>query len=170
MLPNTASIPAAQNLAGCHTEAVLQGGKAVLQSHVAALETRLGEKLHLRHTDWFLIFLTNDATETAPATYLKLGCGLKITLKGKKSSFKLTGCHQNFEIKVYSCILTKNSIFSKCLSIHFSPSWFISNNSSTICTCLSSFLLLRFCVYRLLHSCIPPSWAGDNTISLLTCP
>lgn len=87
VLPKPESIPAAQNLAGCHTEAVLQGGHAVLQNHVAALETRLGEKLHLGRTDEFLIFLTDDASETASATYLKLGCGLKITLEGEKSFF-----------------------------------------------------------------------------------
>ena len=86
MIPNTLNVPAAQDLAGGHTEAVLQGCHAVLQNHVGALEKRFGEKLHLRHTDEFLIFLTNCATESASATYLKLGCGLKITLKGKKSS------------------------------------------------------------------------------------
>lgn len=90
VLSNTKSIPAAQNLAGRHTEAILQGCHAVLQNHVGALENRLREKLHLRHKDEFSVFLMNYATETASGTYLKLGCGLKITLEGKKSSLKLT--------------------------------------------------------------------------------
>lgn len=169
LLPNTNSLPAAQNLAGRHTEAVLQGPNAVLHNHAAALETRLGEKLHLRDTHEFLLYLTNYTTETASATYLKLGCGLKITLKGKKSSLKFTEWHQISEIRGLQLHLKKKTVFSKCLCIHFSPLWCISNDSQQFVFGLFIiFPLLRFCVYPLWHFSIPPK-AGETTFSL-GCP
>lgn len=89
------TVPATPDLAGRHAEAVLQGRHAVLQNHAGALKTRLGEKMHLRHTDEFSILESppspnEDRTESASDTYLELGRGLKITLEGKKSAIKLT--------------------------------------------------------------------------------